>query len=46
VIFKDGSQKIVEIKDDLGITAKDMPKIKQRLEDQGITEFSAVELFG
>ena len=46
VIFKDGSQKIVEINDDLGITAKDMPKIKQRLEDQGITEFSAVELFG
>ena len=43
VVFEDDSQKVVEIKNDLGV-GSDMTKIMERLKEQGVEGVKRVEL--
>ena len=45
VKFSDGSEQVIEIKDDLGMRPDDIPAIKLRLRKQGITNFVDVKLY-
>ena len=46
VTHSDGSQEVVEIIDDLGVSRKDMPEIRRRLEKQGVRNIESVSLAG
>jgi hypothetical protein len=44
VTYTDGSQKVVEIKNDLGLRANDIEGMKMRLEKQGETNIQKISL--
>jgi hypothetical protein len=44
VTHKDGSQEVVEVKNDLGLRRNDMKKIEERLIQQGINNIAKVSL--
>jgi len=44
VVHSDGSQEIVELKNDFGISRRDMPAIKTKLRQQGVTNIKTVSL--
>jgi Ca2+-binding EF-hand superfamily protein len=44
VIFTDGSQKVVEIQNDLGLSKTDMGGIRSRLRAQGVTNIAKIRL--
>jgi len=44
VVFNDGAQKIMEIKNDLGIGPKDTDLMRQNLEAQGVSGIKRIEL--
>eukprot|EP01062_Namystynia_karyoxenos_P070913 TRINITY_DN6630_c0_g1_i1.p1 TRINITY_DN6630_c0_g1~~TRINITY_DN6630_c0_g1_i1.p1 ORF type:complete len:575 (+),score=199.77 TRINITY_DN6630_c0_g1_i1:78-1727(+) len=44
VIHMDGSQEVVEIKDDLGLRADDIPGMIKRLKAQGVKDIKRIEL--
>jgi len=46
VVHFDGSQEIVEIKNDIGIKADDIEEMKRRLELQGVSDIERIELAG
>lgn len=43
VVHSDGSQEVVEIKNDLGLDADDLPEMRRRLEAQGVTDIDRIE---
>lgn len=43
VVHSDGSQEVVEIKNDLGLEADDIPEMIRRLEAQGVTDIAKIE---
>jgi calcyphosin len=45
VVHFDDSEEIVEIKDDLGFDATNIPATKARLERQGVKNIKAVKLY-
>jgi hypothetical protein len=45
VKFADGSERVIEILDDLGMRPDDIPAIKARLRRQGVTNFVDVKLY-
>lgn len=44
VTHSDGSQQVVEIQDDLGISAKDTDKMRRQLEKQGVIDIHKISL--
>ena len=42
VTHTDGSQEVVEVKDDLGMSRKDMKKIEEKLASQGVSDIAKV----
>jgi len=44
VIHKDGSQEVVEIKDDLGLGKFDVPAITKRLQQQGVKDIATIKI--
>ncbi len=44
VLHTDGSQEIVEVENDLGISAKDKRKMIQRLKEQGVRDIEDIQL--
>eukprot|EP01065_Artemidia_motanka_P032700 TRINITY_DN39690_c0_g1_i1.p1 TRINITY_DN39690_c0_g1~~TRINITY_DN39690_c0_g1_i1.p1 ORF type:complete len:573 (+),score=206.27 TRINITY_DN39690_c0_g1_i1:70-1719(+) len=44
VVHMDGSQEVVEIKDDLGLRADDVPGMVRRLKKQGVKDIKRIEL--
>lgn len=45
VRFNDGTEKVIEIKDDLGLKPDDVPAIKLRLTRQGVKNIAEVKLY-
>eukprot|EP00636_Phaeomonas_parva_P015118 CAMPEP_0118869868 /NCGR_PEP_ID=MMETSP1163-20130328/13008_1 /TAXON_ID=124430 /ORGANISM="Phaeomonas parva, Strain CCMP2877" /LENGTH=358 /DNA_ID=CAMNT_0006804803 /DNA_START=148 /DNA_END=1224 /DNA_ORIENTATION=- len=46
VVHGDGSQEVVEIKNDIGIAANDMAGMRKRLLEQGVQDISEIHLSG
>lgn len=44
VVHSDGSEEVVEIKDDLGVAADDIAEMRRRLTAQGVTDIARLEL--
>lgn len=44
VVHSDGSQEVVEIKDDLGLGPEDVEEMKRRLEKQGVKDIARISL--
>ncbi len=42
VEHSDGSQEVVEVKDDLGLDTSDIPAIRRRLEQQGVRDIKQI----
>jgi hypothetical protein len=46
VVHSDGSEEVVEIKDDLGVKADDITEMRRRLLAQGVKDIARIELSG
>jgi helix-turn-helix protein len=46
VVHSDGSEEVIEIKDDLGVKADDIPEMRRRLLAQGVKDIARIELSG
>eukprot|EP00180_Rhodochaete_pulchella_P000135 Plantae.Rhodophyta-Rhodochaete_pulchella.ctg1088.p1 GENE.Plantae.Rhodophyta-Rhodochaete_pulchella.ctg1088~~Plantae.Rhodophyta-Rhodochaete_pulchella.ctg1088.p1 ORF type:complete len:133 (+),score=30.27 Plantae.Rhodophyta-Rhodochaete_pulchella.ctg1088:295-693(+) len=44
VVHSDGTQEVVEIKNDMGIDAEDVDLMRARLEEQGVTDIKRISL--